>query len=66
MSYGIERLSRLAAVGLASLLALSPGAALAQNPSPTPPPPASVRNAQIALRNMSVAQKVGQLFLIQF
>ena len=66
MSRAIDRLSRLAVIGLAALLALAPGAAAAQNPSPTPPPPASVRNAQIALRNMSVAQKVGQLFLIQF
>ena len=66
MSRVTERFGRLAVAALAALLGLSPGLAAAQNPSPTPPPPASVRNAQIALRNLSVAQKVGQLFLVQF
>lgn len=66
MSRVIERLKQGAAAALALLTALAPATAVAQNPTPVPPAPLSVRNAQILLRNMSVAQKVGQLFLIQF
>lgn len=51
---------------LAALLGLSPWVATAQTPAPPTAVPAHLRNAQIVLRNMSVAQKVGQLFLIQF
>ncbi|MBX7213091.1 MAG: hypothetical protein K1X39_03665 [Thermoflexales bacterium] len=49
------------------LLLLTPLAPVAaQTPVPPTPVPGAVRTAQTLLKSMSVAQKVGQLFLIQF
>ncbi|HQZ22064.1 MAG TPA: glycoside hydrolase family 3 N-terminal domain-containing protein, partial [Thermoflexales bacterium] len=62
----MKSLARIFDVVLAALLAFAPTAALAQNPSPTPPPSQNARRAADMVKNMTAAQKVGQLFLISF